>query len=116
MTYTDKECFDLVKEDNAMNNEHGETERANWLSAELDRIRENCDRLEIDSERMKCALWAAWAELNSIRARDGAPSGVDHAYFNAIVEECNNILGEDARPWPAKRWLEQDGTLPWVKP
>jgi hypothetical protein len=73
-------------------------------------------------KQLEVVAWAAWNELNAIRARDGVPythagwkSDVDEVYFSQIVDALSNALGEDAMPWPAKRWLEQDGTLPFVK-
>ncbi len=70
------------------------------------------------SEREKMAMWAAWMELNAIRARDGVPRDfrghrtcVDEDYFSRIVDELSDILGDDAKPWPAKRWLDQDGSF-----
>lgn len=84
------------------------------------------ERLEYEKERaakkrtrdMEVALWAAWKELNEIRARDGVPythqgykASVDEGYFSQVVDACEAVLGDDTMPWPAKRWLEQDGEL-----
>lgn len=64
-----------------------------------------------ETERMRAIIWAAWRELNAIRARDGAPCGVDPAYFSAVVDGCETILGDDTKPWPNKRWLQEDGSV-----
>jgi hypothetical protein len=71
---------------------------------------------EIDQLRM--VAWAAWCELNEIRARDGVPythqgykASVTEDYFSSVVDALVAVLGEDAKPWPAKRWLDQDGSF-----
>jgi hypothetical protein len=57
------------------------------------------------------ALWQAWYELNSIRARDGVPwtsqgwsASVDEAYFSKVVDDCEaaieKLTGEPPNPWP----------------
>lgn len=63
-------------------------------------------------------LWAAWMELNAIRARDGVPynhlgykSDVAEEYFSNIVDALSDALGDDAQPWPNKRWQDHDGQL-----
>jgi hypothetical protein len=73
-----------------------------------------------DPDQLKMLLWAAWRELNEIRARDGVPwthmgckACVDEKYFSRLVDHISAVLGDDAKPWPAKRWLTiPDGTLP----
>lgn len=64
-------------------------------------------------DRIDLALWAAWRELNEIRARDGIPwthqgckAGVHEPYFYAVVDELADILGSDAKPWPPKRCID----------
>ena len=65
-------------------------------------------------ERLRALLWAAWTELNAIRARDGAPqhidwhrgqpmqsNGVDPEYFSALVDAIDEALGDDTNPWAA---------------
>ncbi len=65
--------------------------------------------------RNRALLWAAWMELNAIRARDGAPvffqygpsgpikcCGCDEAYFGRLVEAMSNALGADNQPWPSE--------------
>jgi hypothetical protein len=52
---------------------------------------------------LKYALWCAWYELNGIRARDGAPDGVDHEWFSTVVEQLEAQLGEKYLvPWPPR--------------
>jgi hypothetical protein len=57
------------------------------------------------------ALWKAWHELNTIRARDGVPrthqgfkSDVAEDYFSEVVDECGAAIqaatGEPPKPWP----------------
>lgn len=75
-----------------------------------------CDPPSPDShlterERMRAVIWTAWRELNAIRARDGAPCGVDPNYFSAVVDACETVLGDDTKPWPNKLWLQQDGSF-----
>jgi hypothetical protein len=41
----------------------------------------------------------AWYELNTIRARSGAPEGVDEAWFGSLVDQLASILGDEAVPW-----------------
>jgi len=66
---------------------------------------------------MLAVCWAAWRELNEIRARDGVPythsgpSCVDENYFSSVVDALETILGDDAKPWPNKRWLNDDGSF-----
>jgi hypothetical protein len=62
--------------------------------------------------RVKRALWAAWRELNEIRARDGVPwthqlmkASVDEEYFSSVVDDLAEILGKDAQPWPPAKVL-----------
>lgn len=73
---------------------------------------------QVMSDRVRLALWAAWRELNEIRARDGIPwthlrckASIDEEYFSRVVEELADILGEDSAPWPPKRLLEPDGSF-----
>ena len=56
------------------------------------------------------ALWAAWSELNAIRARDGVPytyqgykSDVAEDYFSEVVDNTaaayKLLTGMDIKPW-----------------
>ena len=76
----------------------------------------------IEVDKMRAFLWAAWKELNAIRARDGSPqhiqwgasgpmqtSGCDEKYFSVLVDALSAILGDDARPWPT------DAMKPYLK-
>lgn len=69
-----------------------------------------------DQNRVDLALWAAWRELNEIRARDGVPythmggkACVDEEYFSSVVDELADLLGSDAKPWPPDRCRDEDG-------
>jgi hypothetical protein len=69
-------------------------------------------------DRIDLALWAAWHELNEIRARDGVPythqghkASVDETYFSRLTDELAHILGSDAKPWPPKRCCLPDGSF-----
>lgn len=56
-----------------------------------------------EEEKMRGLLWYAYHELNAIRARDGAPEGVSHAYFDKLVETLKDTLGEsESMPWPSE--------------
>lgn len=55
-----------------------------------------------DIKRLRGLLWYAWREFNAIRARDGAPEGVDHGYWDQITQRMREELGDDAQPWPSK--------------
>jgi len=57
------------------------------------------------------ALWMAWHELNTIRARDGVPrtyggfkSDVNEEYFSEVVDTCSAAIqaatGQPPTPWP----------------
>jgi hypothetical protein len=59
------------------------------------------------------ALWQAWCELNTIRARDGVPytvggytTSVTEDYFSKVVDDCEaaieKLTGEPPKPWPPK--------------
>ena len=59
--------------------------------------------------RTASVIWAAWIELNAIRARDGVPythtgwkAGVSEEWFSAVVDGLADALGKDAQPWPSK--------------
>ena len=58
-------------------------------------------------ERVVRAMVRAYAELNSIRARDGVPKGsmVDEEYFSAVVDEVDaavrDLTGRGAHLHPA---------------
>lgn len=74
--------------------------------------------MKVEIEQLKMVAWAAYRELNEIRARDGVPythqggkACVDEAYFSAVVDALHHVLGDDAKPWPATRWLNQDGSF-----
>lgn len=41
----------------------------------------------------------AWHELNAIRARDGAPSGISEDYWSELVDALGDMLGADDVPW-----------------
>lgn len=45
-----------------------------------------------DLEKVAESLVQSYHELNAIRARDGAPIGVSHEYFNTVVETCIEAL------------------------
>lgn len=64
--------------------------------------------------RNHALLWAAWKELNAIKARDGAPTfyqygpdgpircqEVSEEYFGALVDALAIALGADCQPWPS---------------
>ena len=62
-------------------------------------------------QQLTAALWKAWMELNTIRARDGVPrrddgmpSDVDEDYFSEVVDECGAAIeaatGAPPKPWP----------------
>lgn len=64
-------------------------------------------------KQLTAALWKAWNELNTIRARDGVPythlgyrAGVAEDYFSAVVDECEvgiqAATGQPPQPWPPK--------------
>ena len=44
----------------------------------------------------------AWQELNAIRARDGAPDGVSHEWWNELTDALGEMLGDDTVPWMTK--------------
>lgn len=51
-------------------------------------------------------LWAAWRELNAIRARsgvpldfDGRPQSISEDYFSKLVDDLHDALGDKAQPW-----------------
>lgn len=44
----------------------------------------------------------AWHEFNAIRARDGAPDGVSHEWWDEMTEAMREMLGDDALPWMTK--------------
>lgn len=46
-------------------------------------------------------IWYAWSEFNAIRARDGAPEGVEHEYWDKLTESFRDYIGDDAQPWPS---------------
>lgn len=71
--------------------------------------------MNTNEEKLRALLWAAWFELNAIRARDGAPQhidwhqgrplqtdGVDRQYFSDLVDAMSDTLGDDSQPWPAE--------------
>lgn len=56
------------------------------------------------------AIWAAWSELNAIRARDGVPythqgykADVASDYFSEVVDGCEAayklLTGMEIQPW-----------------
>ena len=60
------------------------------------------------------ALWQAWMELNTIRARDGVPrdytgctTSVSEEYFSRVVDDCaaayREVTGKEIMPWPPKK-------------
>lgn len=66
------------------------------------------------SHAVALALWQAWMELNTIRARDGVPrdytgamTGVSEEYFSQVVDDCEaaylEVTGEQIKPWPPKK-------------
>lgn len=44
----------------------------------------------------------AWYELNTIRARDGAPEGVAHEWWSELTDALAEMLGDDTVPWMTK--------------
>lgn len=42
---------------------------------------------------------SAWHELNAIRARQGAPEGVSHEWFDQLVTSLSECLGDETVPW-----------------
>jgi hypothetical protein len=64
-------------------------------------------------KQLTAALWKAWKELNTIRARDGVPrtfhgwkSDVSEDYFSEVVDECGAAItaatGKPPEPWPPR--------------
>lgn len=64
-------------------------------------------------KQLTSALWKAWYELNTIRARDGVPrtyhgwkTDVSEVYFSDVVDECAAAIeaatGAPVKPWPPK--------------
>ncbi len=56
-------------------------------------------------------LWYAWHEFNTIRARDGAPIGISHEFWDEMTKKMNEFLGGDSKPWPsdaAKKIFKKD--------
>lgn len=61
-------------------------------------------------KQLLSAVWKAWRELNTIRARDGVPykydglrSDVSEDYFSSVVDECSFAIeaatGAPTTPW-----------------
>lgn len=58
-------------------------------------------------------IWAAWREMNAVRARDGVPYGhhggwlsksdVSPTYWSNIVDGLARMLGDECQPWPSDR-------------
>lgn len=74
-------------------------------TAARDRIAWLADALEAaERERDAGREWmrVAWHEFNAIRARDGAPEGVSHEWWEEITEALGDMLGEDRVPWRTK--------------
>lgn len=66
---------------------------------------EAADALEAaERERDAGREWMriAWHEFNAIRARDGAPEGVSHEWWEEITEALGEMLGDDRVPWRTK--------------
>jgi hypothetical protein len=64
------------------------------------------------TDKEAAAMWMAWREMNSIRARDGVPYGhhggylcqdVPEWYWSAIVDALAVALGDECLPWPSER-------------
>ena len=79
------------------------------------------EEIDAEAKRLRALLWAAWMELNAIRARDGVPythmgwkASVDEGYFSTLTDALAEELGLDCQPWPNKKWLNQDGSLPFL--
>jgi hypothetical protein len=48
-------------------------------------------------------IWCAWYEMNAIQAREGAPEGICHAYWNDVVNELEYMLPKKYQnPWHPK--------------
>lgn len=68
--------------------------------AHMPRIDDGSDALQTRSEIM-ALFWSAAFELNAIRARDGAPQGVDPEYFDRLVNAMGNRYPcGGIPPWP----------------
>ena len=74
-------------------------DRAGWLEDEK-RFQDTVNLL-CGVEKVLGLLWYAWSEFNAIRARDGAPEGVDAKYWDELTEHMAAQLGDDAQPWPS---------------
>ncbi len=73
------------------------------LRSELASLRGKLAEAEKDNDAGRELMRAAWREFNAIRARDGAPVGVCHEYWNQLTEQLRELLGDDdAKPWMTK--------------
>ena len=57
------------------------------------------ERLQKDNDAGRELMRQAWHEFNAIRARDGAPVGVSHEWWNEMTEQLHELLGDDSKPW-----------------
>ena len=77
------------------------------LETELASLRERLKAAERENDAGREVLRQAWREFNAIRARDGAPAGVCHEYWDEMTESLNALVGdEDAKPWMTKATRE----------
>jgi len=81
--------------------------RFDWVEAELARLKSEKAAAERDNDAGREVLRRAWREFNAIRARDGAPAGVCHDYWNEMTESLHALVGDDdAKPWMTKATRE----------
>lgn len=75
-------------------------------------------RLDSVESQLKHAfglLWYAWHEFNAIRARDGAPVGVEHEYWDTLTERMATFLGPvRSQPWPCEEAKEIKFRDGWI--
>lgn len=58
------------------------------------------DELIEENKHLKGLLWFAWYEFNTIRARNGAPDGISHEYWEFCTEQFAKAIGpENTTPW-----------------
>jgi transcriptional regulator with XRE-family HTH domain len=67
--------------------------------SELAEAQRRVAELESNLDAGRELLRVAWREFNAIRARDGAPVGICHDYWNELTEALRGLIGDDATPW-----------------
>lgn len=67
--------------------------------ATIEALRRRVAEYEQDLNAGRELMRTAWSEMNAIRARDGAPSGVSHEWWSAITDQLQHLLKDDANPW-----------------